>query len=64
MSIKRIIVEQYDGDSRPGEQDQRPMEYEMPTRGQSFVDGVSSSFWKNVAVGAIILACLIIWLIL
>ena len=62
MSLKRIIIEQTDGNSfyqgiKP--QAQKSMEYEMPTRGQSFSDGITNSFWRAVAVGFAFLAIFI-----
>ena len=64
MGLKRIIMEQYDDDSQPHEskqmQDQRPMEYELPTRGQSFTDGMVSSFWGALKYGACVTVVLII----
>jgi len=53
MSIKRIIMEQYDEDSQHNESAyQKPMEYEMPTRGQSFTDGATGTFWGALKFGA------------
>lgn len=62
--FRRVILEESDGQYQPyGNTDQRPMEYEMPTRGQSFTDGVANSFWKSIAVGLIILAITIFILV-
>lgn len=61
---KRIIIEETDDNSsyrQPQVQapTQKPMEYEMPTRGQSFSDGVTNSFWRAIAVGFAFIALFI-----
>ena len=60
MSLKRIIIEQYDEDSTPNAAQQKPMEYELPTRGQSFTDGMVASFWGALKYGACVTVVLII----
>lgn len=57
MSHKRMILEESDEQlpSFTNAVNMHPQEYEMPTRGQSFTDGIKEGVWRNVAIGLIIL---------